>query len=227
MCVIAGSLPALLAVLNGWLRCWSHVKRSTSWDGCPQTPQAAHGTLPLGAKRSKSVFWTGAVEEVQASDSSSEEEDEEPSRWARLGASAVNKGPALAGPLWQRNRSTLNRSLALGGTCCARLLMPPADHLPPCLTAAPPPPPPHTHSSEYSDSDEDSEGPRRRKSGGAGRGGGGRPAAPSNQGQRPGAQHSYNGVSEWVAPVASCRRGCMLRQWVCVRQACSCAIMRV
>lgn len=41
--------------------------------------QAAHGTLPLGAKRSKSVIWQGAVEEAQPS-SSSDDEDEEPSR---------------------------------------------------------------------------------------------------------------------------------------------------
>ena len=40
--------------------------------------QAAHGTLPLGSKRSKNVFWAGAAEEAQpASSSSDEEEDEE------------------------------------------------------------------------------------------------------------------------------------------------------
>ena len=43
-------------------------------------PQAAHGTLPLGSKRSKNVFWSGAVEEAAAASSSSEEEEEEEER---------------------------------------------------------------------------------------------------------------------------------------------------
>lgn len=42
--------------------------------------QAAHGTLPLGSKRSKNVFWAGAAEEAQPASSSSEDEEEEEER---------------------------------------------------------------------------------------------------------------------------------------------------
>ena len=47
----------------------------------PLPCQAAHGTLPLGVKRSKSVFWSGAVEEAAAASSSEDDEEEEEERW--------------------------------------------------------------------------------------------------------------------------------------------------
>ena len=53
----------------------SHVRRHP-----PPPLQAAHGTLPLGTKRSKRVFWQGAVEEAQPASSSEDEEEEEEER---------------------------------------------------------------------------------------------------------------------------------------------------
>lgn len=46
------------------------------------THQAAHGTLPMGAKRSKATVWTGAAEEAIPASSSSEAEEEEEERCA-------------------------------------------------------------------------------------------------------------------------------------------------
>lgn len=71
------------------LHCTQHTAGSCTslitYPRClPLVLQAAHGTLPLGTKRSKSVYWQGAVEEVQPSASSSEEEDEEPSRFVQM-----------------------------------------------------------------------------------------------------------------------------------------------
>lgn len=56
--------------------------------------QAAHGTLPLGTKRSKSVFWQGAVEEAQPASSSEDEEEEEEERCAEACAGFPLRLPA-------------------------------------------------------------------------------------------------------------------------------------
>ena len=148
-------------------------------------PQAAHGNLPLGTKRSKSMYWqAGGAEEAAPASSSSDDEDDEDDeeRCARLLGSTPPPsqqrrrrcaGPPPPHPLchcWDAAACLL--AWRPGSHLASPHAL--AHHTDPlaCCSARRPslPATPGCSSSEYSDSDEGSDAPRRRKSAGRGTG---------------------------------------------------------